>query len=80
MTNTAKAWCWGILGPLASIFLGYAAFFCFAFILGPGIDIDHHATAMQGFFGALAFPALVGIPGIGVFLSLWRAWYWFRLR
>jgi hypothetical protein len=78
-TRLVMAICWVILGPLVSAALGYAAFFGFLFILGPGIDIDGRASGIQEFFGKLAMPALVIIPGIGVPTSFWRAWRWLQL-
>jgi hypothetical protein len=64
MTYAAKSILWIVGGPIASVVLGYAAFMVFAFLVGPGFDINDLGTPTQKFCGSLALPAL-GIIALG---------------
>lgn len=80
MTNSAKCVLWALLGPTASICIGFALFLLFGFVLGPGMDIDNMGTPTQKFIGAASPPALCVVPVIGTFFSFWMAIAKFRQR
>ena len=63
--QTAKLLVWAFIGPALSIVAGFAAFAVFAFVLGPGIDIDNKGAPIEKMFDAAALPALYGISFVG---------------
>jgi hypothetical protein len=62
-----------VLGPVISVAAGYAVFLVFAFVLGPGFDLEGRATGLKRFFGALAFPGWVMLFTLGLVGSVWKA-------
>jgi hypothetical protein len=56
-----------------SFAVGYAVFFVFAFVIGPGFDLEGRAIGPQRFFGALAFPVWVMLFALGLVVSVLKA-------
>ena len=68
-----------ISSTFLGIVAGYVAFYLFAFVWGPGLDIDNYATDVERLIGTLAIPSLFGIPIMSFLASILGSYlYFFR--
>ena len=82
LSQMSKGWraiSWLIVGPLASLFLGYLVFLALLFASGPAANIDTKGTHTQELISVITVPALGSIFVLGTLYSIYKAIsYWFE--